>query len=61
MSGFKEYDHYDGLGLAELVKKKEITHRKIEFICKYGNYSFIGIKLCRDSASTNRYHGLCHW
>ena len=25
MSGFKEYDHYDGLGLAELVKKKEIS------------------------------------
>jgi amidase len=24
MSGFKEYDRYDGLGLAELVKKKEI-------------------------------------
>ena len=25
MSGFKEYDRYDGLGLAELVKKKEIS------------------------------------
>ncbi len=26
MSGFKEYDRYDGLGLAELVKKKEISY-----------------------------------
>jgi len=25
MSGFKEYDRYDGLGLAELVKKKDIS------------------------------------
>lgn len=25
MGGFKEYDQYDGLGLAELVKKKEIS------------------------------------
>jgi amidase len=25
MAGFKEYDQYDGLGLAELVKKKEIS------------------------------------
>ncbi len=25
MSGFKEYDRYDGLGLAELVKKKEVS------------------------------------
>ncbi|HPG52534.1 MAG TPA: amidase family protein, partial [Spirochaetota bacterium] len=25
MARFKEYDHYDGLGLAELVKKKKIS------------------------------------
>ena len=25
MGGFKEYDQYDGLGLAELVKKKEVS------------------------------------
>ena len=25
MSGFKEYGRYDGLGLAALVKKKEIS------------------------------------
>ena len=25
MSGFGEYDKYDGLGLAELVSKKEVT------------------------------------
>ncbi len=24
MSGFSEYDKYDGLGLAELVRKKEV-------------------------------------
>ncbi|MFC1857632.1 amidase [Thermodesulfobacteriota bacterium] len=29
MSGFTEYDQYDGLGLAELVKKKEITPTEI--------------------------------
>jgi amidase len=25
IGGFKEYDQYDGLGLAELVKKKEVS------------------------------------
>ena len=25
MGAFKEYDHYDGLGMAELVRKKEIS------------------------------------
>jgi len=25
MSGFKEFDHYDGIGLAELVRKKEVS------------------------------------
>ncbi len=25
MSSFKEYDHYDGLGLAELVRKREVS------------------------------------
>jgi amidase len=29
MGGFKEYDQYDGLGLAELVKKKEISAAEI--------------------------------
>jgi amidase len=29
MSGFKEYDQYDGLGLAELVKKKEVSPAEI--------------------------------
>ena len=29
MSGFKEYDRYDGLGLAELVKKKEISSAEL--------------------------------
>jgi amidase len=29
MGGFKEYDQYDGLGLAELVKKKEISSAEI--------------------------------
>ena len=29
MSGFKEYDQYDGLGLAELVKKNEISAAEI--------------------------------
>jgi len=29
MGGFKEYDQYDGLGLAELVKKKEISPAEI--------------------------------
>ncbi|MGD9043358.1 MAG: amidase [Desulfobacterales bacterium] len=29
MSGFKEYDQFDGLGLAELVKKKEISAAEI--------------------------------
>ena len=29
MSGFKEYDQYDGLGLAELMKKKEISPAEI--------------------------------
>jgi len=29
MSGFKEYDQYDGLGLAALVKKKEISAAEI--------------------------------
>ena len=25
MSGFKEFDRFDGLGLADLVRKKEVT------------------------------------
>jgi amidase len=25
MSGFKEFDQFDGLGLAELVRKKEVS------------------------------------
>jgi amidase len=25
MDGFREYDHYDGLGLAELVRRKEVS------------------------------------
>jgi Asp-tRNA(Asn)/Glu-tRNA(Gln) amidotransferase A subunit family amidase len=25
MGGFKDYDRYDGLGLAELVRKKEVN------------------------------------
>ena len=29
MSGFKEYDQFDGLGLAELVKKKEVSPAEI--------------------------------
>ena len=29
MGGFKEYDQYDGLGLAELVKKKEVSAAEI--------------------------------
>jgi len=29
MGGFKEYDQYDGLGLAELVKKKEVSTAEI--------------------------------
>ena len=29
MGGFKEYDRYDGLGLAELVKKREISAAEI--------------------------------
>ena len=29
MGGFREYDQYDGLGLAELVKKKEISAAEI--------------------------------
>ena len=29
MGGFKEYDQYDGLGLAELVKRKEISAAEI--------------------------------
>jgi amidase len=29
MGGFKEYDQYDGLGLAELVKKREISQEEI--------------------------------
>ena len=29
MSGFKEYDQYDGLGLAELVRNKEISAAEI--------------------------------
>jgi amidase len=29
MGGFKEYDEYDGLGLAELVKKKEVSAAEI--------------------------------
>jgi amidase len=29
MGGFKEYAQYDGLGLAELVKKKEVSPAEI--------------------------------
>ena len=29
MGGFKEYGQYDGLGLAELVKKKEVSAAEI--------------------------------
>ena len=29
MNGFVEYDHYDALGLAELIRKKEITPREL--------------------------------
>ncbi len=29
MGAFQEYDQYDGLGLAELVKKKEISPAEI--------------------------------
>jgi amidase len=29
MGGFKEYDQYDGLGLAELIKKREVSPAEI--------------------------------
>ncbi|MCC6275808.1 MAG: amidase, partial [Leptospiraceae bacterium] len=29
MAGFKEYEKYDGLGLAELVRKKEVTPEEL--------------------------------
>ena len=29
MNGFKEYDHFDGLGLAELIKKKEVSAEEL--------------------------------
>jgi len=29
MEGFKEYDRYDGLGLADLVKKKDVSPREL--------------------------------
>ena len=29
MSGFSDYDRYDGLGLAELVRKQEVTPREL--------------------------------
>lgn len=29
MSGFKEYDQYDGLGIAELIKKKEVSAQEV--------------------------------
>ncbi|MCP4694773.1 MAG: amidase [Desulfobacterales bacterium] len=29
MSGFKEYDQYDGLGLAELIRKKEMSAEEV--------------------------------
>ena len=38
MGAFQEYDQYDGLGLAELVKKKEISPAEIceEAIARIG-------------------------
>jgi len=32
MSEFGEYDKYDGLGLAELVRKKEVKPRQKEVV-----------------------------
>jgi hypothetical protein len=29
MAGFREYDHYDALGLAELVRNKQISPREL--------------------------------
>ncbi|MBW1894174.1 MAG: amidase, partial [Deltaproteobacteria bacterium] len=29
MNGFKEYDQHDGLGLAELVKRKEVSPKEM--------------------------------
>ena len=29
MSGFKEYERYDGLGLAELVRRREVAPREL--------------------------------
>jgi len=29
MGGFKEYDQYDGLGLAELIRKKQVPVSEI--------------------------------
>ena len=29
MEGFKEYDQYDGLGLADLVKKKDVSPKEL--------------------------------
>jgi hypothetical protein len=38
MNGFAEYDHYDALGLAGLIRKKEITPGE----------------LCEEAGSTRR-------
>ena len=29
MSGFREYERYDGLGFAELVRRREVTPREL--------------------------------
>ena len=52
MAGFTEYDAHDGLGLAELVRRKEVTpadlldaakHPKISFVST--QFNFTGDKL----------------
>ncbi|HOO47053.1 MAG TPA: amidase, partial [Deltaproteobacteria bacterium] len=29
MGGFREYDRYDGLGLAELIRNKEVSAKEV--------------------------------